>query len=96
MSSPLVNGFRFDEENEDEISAHGLSINQVQQILGNFSVILRNRKQRRALYLMIGRDNGGSCISVPIEPTNEKGLWRPVTAWYSKSSEVTILKKVER
>jgi hypothetical protein len=86
----------FDDENEDEISAHSLSINRVLQLLDNVYVILPNRKLRRGTYLIIGRDNGGTCISVPIEPTNRYGLWRPITAWISKKGEETILKKHER
>ena len=96
MSSPRIETFLFDDENEEEISAHGLSVNRVIQVLDNLHIILPNRKRRRGRYLIIGRDNGGTCISVPIEPTNTFGLWRPVTAWHSKKGEETILEKNER
>jgi uncharacterized DUF497 family protein len=96
MSSPSIETFLFDDENEEEISAHGLSVNRILQILDNIYITLPNRKRRRGEYLVIGRDNGGTCISVPIESTNTYGLWRPITAWPSKKSEETILKKNER
>jgi hypothetical protein len=67
MSSPSIDTFSFDDENEDEIATHGLSTRQVIQVLDNVHIILPNRKGRRGLCLIIGRDNGGTCISVPIE-----------------------------
>jgi uncharacterized DUF497 family protein len=96
MSSPLIETFLFDDENEEEFSNHGLSTNNVLQILDNFYVILPNRKHRTGKYLIIGRDNGGNYISTPIEPTNINGIWRPITAWKSKKGEETILRKCER
>ena len=96
MSSPRIETFIFDEENEEKISAHGLSIYRVLQLLDNKHIIMPNRKRRRATFFIIGRDNSGTCISVPIEPTHQNGIWRPITAWPSKKSEETILKKYER
>jgi len=96
MSSPNIETFLFDEENEEKITNHGLSINRVLQILDNAHIIMPNRKRRRAKYLIIGRDNGGTSISVPIEPTHKSGIWRPITAWLSKKGEETILDKNER
>lgn len=96
MSSPHVESFLFDDENEEKIMSHGLSAYRVMQVLGNTHVILPNKKRRRGMYLIIGRDNGGSCISIPVERTHDPLLWRPVTAWLSKVGEETILKKKER
>jgi len=93
MSSPNIETFLFDEENEEEIYAHGLSNDRVLQLLENKHVIMPNRKRRRGLFLIIGRDNGGTCISTPIEPTNKSGIWRPITAWPSKKGEITLLNK---
>lgn len=93
MSSPGIETFLFDDENEEKMLAHGLSPWRVMQVLDNKHLILRNRKGQRGLYLVIGRDNGGTCISVPIERTHVAGLWRPITAWPCKKGEETILKK---
>jgi len=93
MSSPNIKILLFDEENEEKISAHGLSIHQVLQLLDNVHIIIPNRKQRRGIFLLIGRDNNNICISVPIEPTDKRGMWRPITAWPSKKGEETILNK---
>jgi|WetSurMetagenome_2_1015567.scaffolds.fasta_scaffold142879_2 uncharacterized DUF497 family protein len=96
MSSPLIEEFLFDELNEAKINSHGLSIHQVAQVLENTHVIIHNRKQRRGLYLLIGKDRGGNCISIPIEKTYHPKLWRPITAWFSKNSERTLIEKRER
>lgn len=88
MSSPAVDAFVFDEENEGKLASHGLSSEQVEQILDSDPLAVKNRKQGRAEYLLIGRDHGGKYISVPIERTMEEGVWRPVTAWPSKPSEI--------
>jgi len=96
MSSPHIETFLFDYENEEKIIVHGLSAYRLMQVLDNIHVVLRNRKGRRGVYLIIGRDNGGSCISIPIERTHIAGVWRPITAWPSKAGEVTILRNNER
>ena len=96
MSSPYIETFLFDEDNEEKIIAHKLTVRQVIQILDNLYIIIPNKKKRRGLYLIIGRDNGGTCISVPIERTGVAGIWRPITAWPCKKGEKTLLKKNER
>jgi hypothetical protein len=96
MSSPRIDTFLFDDENEDKITAHGLSVRQTIQVLENISVTLPNRRRRRGQYLIIGRDNGGACIAIPVERTNRVGVWRPITAWPCEKGEETILRKNER
>lgn len=96
MSSLRIETFLFDNENEEKFAHHGLSARRIEQVLDNVYVILPNRKRRRGVYLIIGRDNSGTCISVPIERTHQNGLWRPITAWLSKKGEETLLNKNER
>ncbi len=87
MPTPNIEVFVFDDINEKKFAAHGVTPEQVLQVLDNDHVILRNRRERRAAYIVIGRDDGGACIAVPVEPTYEANAWRPVTAWYCKWSE---------
>ena len=42
-------------------------------------------ENRRAPVIMVGSTNSGRLVSVPIEPTNKKGIWHPVTAFESNS-----------
>ena len=88
--NPKIAGFYFDELNEDKFAEHGLSSRQVAQILDSDYYVVRNRKRRRGFYLIIGHDHGGKCLAVPIEPTSEKGFWRPITAWPCKAAEQAI------
>jgi len=96
MSRPLIKAFLIDDLNETKIIAHGLSIRQVIQVLENRHVIIPNRKYRRGIYLLIGRDNGGVCIAIPVEQTHEFSVWRPITAWRCKKNEQTLFENRER
>lgn len=79
--------FLFDDENIEEMAAHGVTPGQALQVLDNGPRVGRNRKERRATHLVVGVDNGGACISIPVEPTHDRTTWRPVTAWYCKPHE---------
>ena len=91
MSSITVLGFAFDEENEAKCAAHGITPGQVFAVLRSSFVSVRNRKQRRASHLLIGRDVAGRCLAIPVEATPDPVIWRPVTAWYCKSGEEALL-----
>ena len=91
MSSLTVNAFLIDDDNSEKFAEHGLSERQVVQVLDNSPVTVPNRRHRRGLHLMIGRDNGGVCIAIPIEPTHERDVWRPITAWPCKHVEENVL-----
>jgi len=95
MSMPDVADFLLDDENEDKMAAHGLTPRRVLQVLDNTHIVVPNRRRRRASFLIVGRDNGGACISVPIERTRDPLIWRPVTAWPSKDSERRQLERRE-
>jgi uncharacterized DUF497 family protein len=79
--------FLFDEENEDKLWEHGLTIVDVQEILEAPHIIKQNRKQRRASHLVVGRNGQGRCIAIPVERTHDPLTWRPVTAWPCKDHE---------
>ena len=89
---PRVADFVFDDEKVDKMWEHGIRQEQVRQVLDNRPAIVINRKGRRVLYMIIGRDNGGACITVPIEPTADVLVWRPITAWPCKESEEARLR----
>jgi hypothetical protein len=96
VSSPVVDDFLIDDDNEEKFWSHGLSASHVRQVLERSRTIRRNRKGRRATHQMIGRDRQGRCIAIPIEPTHAPTIWRPVTAWPCKASEHEMLPKQDR
>ena len=88
MPEPDFQSFVFDEQNEEKFWEHGLTTRQVASMLFGYDFeVRRNRNERSGLYLLIGRDSSGNCIAVPVSLTGEQATWRPVTAWYCKSSE---------
>ena len=87
MSMPDVVDFLFDDENEAKMGNHGLTARRVLQVLENRHIVVKNRRRRRGVFLIVGTDNGGAHITVPVEPTHDRLLWRPVTAWPSTDHE---------
>jgi hypothetical protein len=92
MARITVLDFEVDEGNEWKFWAHGLTREVVAQVLRNNWRTIRNRKHRAAQYLLIGRDNAGRCITIPIAQTHNPVVWRPVTAWPCKPSEAARLR----
>ena len=91
LPSVAVDAFVIDDENEAKAWSHGLTPEQVTAALSYPRRVRRNRTARRASHLLIGRDHRGQCIAVPIEPTTDPIVWRPVTAWPCKPSEWALL-----
>ena len=88
MPEPRFDNFIFDGENEAKFEEHGLTSAQVATVLYGYDFqVRRNRNDRVARYLLIGRDSSGICVSVPVQETDEQGTWRPVTAWPCKPAE---------
>lgn len=88
---PRIADFVIDDENADKAWRHGIRPGQLLQVLDNRPGIVVNRRNRRGLYKVIGRDDGGACITIPVEPTGNPEVWRPITAWYSEQWEEALL-----
>lgn len=78
-----------DEKNVEEIAEHGITTDQVASVLEGKPRFFRNKRGRAATHVMIGPDNNGMMLTVPIMPTHIYGLWQPVTAWRSTSGQIT-------
>ncbi len=92
---PVISVFLIDDDNEEKFWSHKLSVDQIIQVLDGPHLVVRNKKNHRASYLVIGMDDSGHCISIPIEPTYEHDVWRPVTAWLCGKGEATFLKNAK-
>lgn len=86
-SSVQILEFQFDDVNVEKLWTHGLRPDDLVAMLEGSIAIARNRKNRRATHLVVGRDAQGRCIAAPIEPTHNPTHWRPVTAWFCKPQE---------
>ena len=82
-----IRELEFDDGNEAEAARHGVTIVELLQLLDNRIRVFKNRKDRSATHLMIGRTHGGRTITAPIVETAVQGRWRPVTAWESSDAE---------
>ena len=65
---------------------------QVTAVLFGRTVVTRNQSGRAAPYILFGRDEQGRCLAIPIVPTDDPIVWRPITAWYCKQSEAAKLR----
>ncbi len=92
MPQVTVTEFQFSERAATKMWEHGISFDQLTEVLNHPRIAVRNRKNRAADYLLIGRDNSGRCITIPMVPTDDPNLWRPITAWYCKPSEAAKLR----
>jgi uncharacterized DUF497 family protein len=68
-----------DEGNEEHVTAHGVSLSEIAQVLWNDPVIRKNRKARSAEYIADGLTDGGSRVVIPFDVVD--GAARPITAW---------------
>jgi hypothetical protein len=87
MARPTVRGFVIDDDNAEKFAYHGVAEFQVAQVLEDEFYIGPNKREHRASHVVVGYDYGGACLTVPIAPTHQPTIWRPVTAWYSTPSE---------
>jgi hypothetical protein len=77
---------------DDKFWSHGLTAKQVRSVLNRRWVAIRNRPERAAPYVLIGRDDQGRCLAIPIVATDDRRIWRPITAWRCKASEAAKLR----
>lgn len=84
----------YDDRADEKMWDHGVAAEQLSEILWNNDyVVVRNRGGRTADHILYGRDLRGRCLAVPIIPTDTPNVWRAITAWHCKPSEVTILNR---
>lgn len=85
MSTPWVEQLLFDDENEEKLWRHGLIPDDPLAVLEGRYRIARNKRGHRASFLIAGWDGQGRCVPIPIKPTHDPVIWRPVTAWVATS-----------
>lgn len=78
----------FDEGNESELAAHGITALEAWQVLANEPTWARNKKGRAANWLAVGRTDGGRRLSLPVVYDPVRRRIRPVTGWDSNQGEL--------
>lgn len=85
--------FDITEAAEAKFWSHGIDSDQVYAVLDRPLVVIRNRPGRAASFVLLGRDDRGQCLAIPIMPTDDPHIWRPITAWRCKPSELAKLRQ---
>jgi uncharacterized DUF497 family protein len=91
-----VYDLEWDEVGEEHVAKHGLTVREVNQIIANPHVVVRNRKGRRADYLMIGSTHGGEIVTAALEKTRGAGTWRVATAYPATDAQQQVFKREVR
>lgn len=76
-----------DETNTEELAAHGVTLEIVDDVVQNRPRFRRNKKRRRATRQMIGPDGGGRFWVICLLETGP-AIWRPITGWAATESEI--------
>jgi hypothetical protein len=77
----------------DKLGARRISSEDADQLLDNEHVTVRNPRtpEPGSRRLLIGRTNGGRCLTIVIEQTVDPTTWLIVTGWASTDPERKLL-----
>ena len=90
MASIRVFELVFTDTGEDKLWSHGITTVQAQSVLLGRVVVTRNRAGRTAPYVLIGHDEHGRCLTLPIVPTDQWGE----EPWNDKGLVQTVAEEV--
>jgi uncharacterized DUF497 family protein len=86
---PTIHDLVFDEENEEKLWKRRIDPEDVFDVVAKPHLVVRNRRRRRGLYKLIGRGKDGRMLTIILEATSKRTVWRPVTGWPSTAGEIT-------
>jgi hypothetical protein len=76
----------------DKLGARSISVSEVRELPWNGSTVVRNPSAGTAdRRLLLGRTNGGRCLTLVIEATEEPSTWLVITGWESSPRERKII-----
>jgi len=88
-----VRALIWDEQNEEHIAKHGVTPREVNQMVENPHIFVRNRRHRRGQLLMIGSTHGGRVLTVALAKAKSKDAWRPTTAYGATDAQKRLLEQ---
>jgi hypothetical protein len=78
----------FDDRNLAKLAQHGLSLRDAREVLDENPRLMVNRSPDGAPYVLIGPNTFGTIITLPIDPTADRVVWRPRTGYPSSALEI--------
>ena len=87
-----IEEFDLPEWSIEKLWRHRIDPKQLYAVIAGRHIVTRNRPGRTAPYVLIGRDDQGRCLAIPVVPTDDPLIWRPITDWYCKPGEVAKLR----
>jgi hypothetical protein len=78
----------FDDGNEGELAAHGITALEAWQVLAGEPTWVPNKKGRAGTWLAVGQTSGGRRLTLPVTYDAARRQVRPITGWISTSGEV--------
>ena len=90
VGSPLdAELLEIDDGNELHVTAHGVSVVEVEQVFEDDPLWVPNKKGRTGNYLMVGRTNGNRPVTTAVVYDDIRRTVRPITAYESTDAEIT-------
>lgn len=90
MTHPATaTGWDWDDGNERELAAHGITPFEVEQVFSNDPVWAPNRRHRAGDWKMVGRTDGGRRLTIVIRFRQDVHELRPITGWDATDGELT-------
>jgi uncharacterized DUF497 family protein len=79
--------WKWDEGNESELAAHGISPAEVYEVWANSPSWAPNARHRSGDWKMCGRTDGGRRLAIVVGFYPDRGLLRAITGWDATPSE---------
>jgi uncharacterized DUF497 family protein len=74
-------GIEWDDSNLIHATRHGISAEEIDQVIANGPLYRRNKRGRSADYLACGTTDGGRSVVIAVEWQATTRRVRPITAW---------------
>jgi hypothetical protein len=82
-----IEEFDLPEWSIEKLWRHRIDPKQLYAVIAGRHIVTRNRRGRAASHVLIGLGDQGRRLAIPVVPTDDPLIWRPITAWYCKPSE---------
>ena len=92
MPRITVLDFQISERAASKMKDRNIVVDDLYDVIDSDYEVVPNRSGHPAPYVLIGRDRSGRCLAIPVAPTHDPYVWRPITAWKCKPRETAKLR----